>query len=164
MSFTSDWSEIEQESIEEYDEWQEDPDSYSADDWDPNPSERYIPEFTSEDEIWYDMSDEEFMQDHGLSEEEYKILEEDVTYLMEEEAPELWEGGDDEESGWAKTLKGLLGNKDLMSILAAAGLGALKGFKSEPTPRVKGGSGGSSGKPTPIISALAGQEMGAVQR
>lgn len=146
--YVHDWAGIEEDYLEDdtdygirdeggYEDFEEDTDYYS-----------------------YDWSQDDFDDDFS-----------DITSGFWDEDTEEWdwvadpyqyteEGEEEEKEGQAWWEK-LMGNKDLMSLLAAAGLGALKGFKSEPAPRSGGGGGGSA---DPVPSALASQEMGAVQR
>lgn len=179
---TWEWQNLEKESMEEYEEqypetevWvpEEDP-LYGTEEgfqeWE-GAGEYYYE--LGEGESWFDPqfqeeiyfeepqsydedTEEYYMENLGMSEEEM------IDYLYYDgEAPQTPEEDEEKEgeSWWAK----LLGNKDLLNILAKAGLGALAGYgktaKATVT-RPSGGGGGGAGKP-PVQNALLNLTQGA---
>lgn len=168
MSIINDWASIESDSMAEYelydsslyedevDDWgyveEEGGGGYTTPEYDPS----VVGEFTGWDDGGY--YDEEGTY-YELSQEQLDAVDADLEALMmpEEGQEDLYaftvdEEEEDEDSWWAS----LLGNKDLMNLLLAGGMGALDAFGKTKTALPTRSSGGGGGGPAPT-TALAGQ-------
>jgi len=170
MSIIDDWASIESDSMAEYELYNSAQYEDEVDDWGYIPEEdgdgyttpEYDPDIVGEYD--YDYGTDTYDVDYGsdeLTQEQIDAVNEDLELLMmpEEGEEDLYafrvseEDEEDEDSWWAS----LLGNKDLMNLLLAGGMGALDAFgktKAAIPTRSSGGGGGGGSAPT---TALAGQ-------